>query len=167
MSWSAKMWSWAPMARAHAEKRAQREQAGSREEKRRRSSQVHQPAANQTWTHADGPSHTPDLSRPHHPSPEDQPSDEHGTRKGPHIASCRKDKFKNPLPMAAVLCLPCYRENLKHKRLVCICVLGENTSLVSTLRIHTTVVFSIHVMVSFSSVGPRGWTCRSTSNIGP
>lgn len=134
------MWSWAPMARAHAEKRAQREQAGSREEKRRGHPKfISQPQTRLMPT-------TKPCARPvKATSPLRLKSSlRTNVEEVPHMASCRKEKFKIPFrwrPFSR--CLPCYRENLKHKRLVCICVLGENISCLYPTD--TTVVFSISV----------------------
>jgi len=168
MSWCAKMWSWAPMARALVEQRAQREQAGSGPcgpTKKRRMSSPSSSASRKLM-----PMHAMRQACHDHMTPclESLRMDLEG-KKTPQCIIMAKNRscMSNSLPRAPVLSsvyLPCYQENPKHKRLVCMCWEKIDLSSLPHRITVTTVVFSIHV-VQFPSVGPHGSTCRSTPNI--
>lgn len=51
----------------------------------------------------------------------------------PHCIMQKREVKIPSAPPDGGRCLPCYRENPKHKRLVCICVLGKYIPLVSTI----------------------------------
>lgn len=132
MSSCAKIRSWAPMARAHAEKRAQRDQAGSRDEKKTKA--IPSSSASRKLMPVDQAmrqtcqGHITSRMKSRRTNMEEAPP--HCIMQKREVENPHCSSRWRPLSQLSPL-LP--RESETHKRLVCICVLGKYIPLVSTV----------------------------------